>query len=63
MKMVHIHTRYFYRIGYGWRVKSTLKKKISESKEGTENESTMTLILYHRDISFPWLEELARELG
>ena len=37
--------------------------EITRSKEGTEKESKMALLPYHRDILLPRLEEMARELG
>ena len=37
--------------------------EITESKERTEKEPNMALLFYHRDILFPRLEEIARELG
>ena len=36
--------------------------EIAGSKEGTEKESKMVLLLYYCNILFPWLEELAKEL-
>ena len=37
--------------------------QISGSKEGIEKEPNMTLLPYRRDVLFPWLEEMAIELG
>ena len=37
--------------------------EITGSKERTEKEPKMALLLYHRDILSPRLEEMARELG
>ena len=48
------------------RVKGQLyfqNMEITGSKERTEKEPKINLLLYHRDILFPRLEEMARELG
>ena len=37
--------------------------EITGSKKRTEKEPKMALLLYHRDILFSRLEEMARELG